>query len=133
VLLSLAGLLVTLAFGFVFANRDASVMTLASVPRTVGSSLLGRGEDLSFYLWFFLWPVGLFLWGVSSLLTLALSRYRDYVADRGAALLTGAPEQLMAALQKISDGIAKIPAQDLREASDLNDSLSFPSTRVLPD
>jgi heat shock protein HtpX len=45
-------------------------------------------------------------------LTLTISRYREYGADRGSALLAGEPEQLMSALQKLSDG--HIPNRDLR-------------------
>jgi heat shock protein HtpX len=47
-----------------------------------------------------------------SLLTLTVSRYREFAADRGSALLTGAPEDLMSALQKLSD--ASIPSGDPR-------------------
>jgi len=46
-----------------------------------------------------------------------ISRYREYAADRGSALMTGAPEHLMSALQKIASGITQIPQQDLREVA----------------
>ena len=57
-------------------------------------------------------PMNLPLWALGTLLTLTISRYREYAADRGAALLTGAPEHLMSALQKLSD--RRIPSGDLR-------------------
>jgi heat shock protein HtpX len=45
---------------------------------------------------------------------------REYVADRGSAFLTGSPEQLMSALQKLGDAHARIPARDLRAVRRLN-------------
>jgi len=81
------------------ANRDGLVMTFVSVPALAGSAMWhaddGRGKI--FFLLFY-WPV----FFVSLFLMWTLSRYREYVADRGAALITGAPEQLMSALQKIA-------------------------------
>ncbi len=41
------------------ANRDAAVMSLASVPRSIGATIAGAGSDTGFYLWFFIWPLGL--------------------------------------------------------------------------
>ena len=51
---------------------------------------------------------------LSQLLILTLSRYREYAADRGSAILTGAPLQLASALAKISDDMYRIPEKDLR-------------------
>jgi heat shock protein HtpX len=49
-----------------------------------------------------------------------ISRYREFAADRGAALITGAPEQLMSALQKIASDITRIPERDLRQVEGMN-------------
>lgn len=95
------------------ANRDAGVMTVASVPRTLGETLIAE-EGLIFYVWFLIWWLGIPIWAVGSLLTLALSRYREYAADRGAAILTGRPAALMSALVKLSKDGAAIPTTDLR-------------------
>jgi len=57
---------------------------------------------------------------ISQILILAISRYREYAADRGSALITGAPENLMSALQKIASGITQIPQRDLREVEGMN-------------
>jgi len=60
------------------------------------------------------------VYGISFLLTRALSRYRELAADRAAALLTGQPSVLAAALTKLSGDMAQIPTQDLRRAEPFN-------------
>jgi heat shock protein HtpX len=57
----------------------------------------------------------------------ALSRYREFAADRGAALITGRPSALASALYKISSGMQQIPQKDLRAASELNAFFIFPA------
>src|SRR5579859_1701516 len=57
---------------------------------------------------------------ISHMLVLALSRYREYAADRGSAILTGSPEQLASALLRITGAMQHIPSQDLREAQPLS-------------
>lgn len=90
------------------ANRDGVVMTFVSAPALLGSAMwreeTWRGKII-FIL--FYWPF--FLIGLLTMWT--LSRYREYVADRGAALITGAPDQLMSALQKLG---GRPPRGDLR-------------------
>jgi heat shock protein HtpX len=54
---------------------------------------------------------------VSFVLLQALSRYREFAADRGSAIITGRPSALISALLKISGGMQRIPQQDLRAAS----------------
>jgi heat shock protein HtpX len=96
------------------ANRDGAVMTVASFPAlTLGEGIRGAPWKM--------WVFGLPLMGLACLgyalslgLMLTVSRCREYTADRGAAVLTGAPEQLMSALQKIASGMSQIPQQDMR-------------------
>jgi len=57
---------------------------------------------------------------LSFFLMLALSRYREFAADRGAALITGRPSALASALVKISGAMQLVPTQDLREAERMN-------------
>ena len=52
---------------------------------------------------------------ISQLLIMTLSRYREYAADRGGALVTGMPLKLASALSKISDQVYRIPEKDLRQ------------------
>jgi heat shock protein HtpX len=86
------------------ANRDGVVMTFVSAPALVGSRIW-HAEGLRAKVFFVLlyWP----FFFVGLLAMWALSRYREYIADRGAALITGAPEQLMSALQKIAGETAR--------------------------
>ena len=101
------------------ANRDAAVMTAVAVPRTLGEVIVGGpgGPSSLGLVWLLVWPLGIFPLGVGTGLTLTVSRYREYAADRGSALLTGAPEQLMSALRKLAGHAAEIPHEDLRAAN----------------
>ena len=71
--------------------------------------------------------VSLVVYVVSFVLMMALSRYREFVADRGAALITGRPSALASALQKIASGMQRLPQQDLRAASELQAFFIFPA------
>jgi heat shock protein HtpX len=59
---------------------------------------------------------------------LALSRYREFSADRGAALITGRPSALSSALMKISGAMQRIPNQDLRAAEEMNAFFIVPTS-----
>jgi heat shock protein HtpX len=61
-------------------------------------------------------------------LMMMISRYREYAADRGAAVITGAPEYLMSALQKIASRITQIPQRDLREVAGMNAFFIVPTS-----
>jgi heat shock protein HtpX len=63
---------------------------------------------------------------VSFFLMQALSRYREFAADRGAALITGRPSALASALTRISSGMQRIPQQDLRATQELAAFYIFP-------
>ena len=56
-----------------------------------------------------------------------ISRYREFAADRGAAVITGAPEYLMSALQKIASQMSRIPQRDLREVQGMNAFFIIPT------
>ncbi len=102
------------------ANHDALVMTALALPALAGRRLLAWWvrTPLIFFV-----PFLFIVWLAYALATLALmslSRYREFSADRGAAVLTGAPEQLMSALQKIALDLPLIPERDLRAAIGAN-------------
>src|SRR6476646_878806 len=109
------------------ANRDVLIMTLASFFAMLAGILTrfglyggmfggGRGRDNNQVpVWLIVLVVSVVTYFLSQILILAISRYREFAADRGSALITGAPENLMSALQKIASGITQIPQQDLRQ------------------
>jgi heat shock protein HtpX len=70
--------------------------------------------------------VAMAVYVISFFLMMALSRYREFAADRGAAVITGRPSALASALIKISGGMERIPAQDLRAQSELAAFYIFP-------
>ena len=79
-----------------------------------------RDNNNSLPIWLIVLLVSVVTYFLSQILILAISRYREFAADRGSALITGAPEHLMSALQKISGDIARIPQRDLRQEQALN-------------
>jgi heat shock protein HtpX len=127
------------------ANRDAAVMTVAAAPAMLARKVVWGlatlpftvanipGKVLAGFLVLYLLPlllVGWISYALATLLVMSISRYREYVADRDAALVTGTPEQLMSALQRISGEVALIPAADLRAVSRLNALFVVPARRA---
>jgi heat shock protein HtpX len=108
-------------------NRDVAVMTIASFLSTVAFLIVRWG-------WLFAGgrdrgngaPVivailaSLVVWVVSFLLIRALSRYREYAADRGGAVITGKPSALASALVKIDGTMDQVPDDDLRDQAEMN-------------
>ena len=80
-------------------------------------------------IWLIVLAVSMVTYAISFVLIRTISRYREYGADRGSALLTGAPEYLMSALQKISSQMTQIPRRDLREMEGMSAFFIIP-TRV---
>jgi heat shock protein HtpX len=106
-------------------NRDVMVMTLASFFATLASLIAqfalffggGYGSDEEGERDIMLVIlVSVVVYAVSFVLLRTLSRYREFAADRGSAVLTGRPSALASALLKISGTIERLPAQDLRRA-----------------
>ena len=89
----------------------------------------GRRDDSGGVpIWLIVFLVSLLTYFISYLLIRAISRYREYAADRGSALITGAPENLMSALQKITSGIMQIPQRDLRQVETMNAFFIVPTS-----
>jgi heat shock protein HtpX len=121
------------------ANRDVLIMTVASFFAMLAGLLTrfgiyggmfggGRGRDNnSVPVWLIVLLVSVVTYFLSQLLILAISRYREYAADRGSALITGAPEHLMSALQKIASDMFRIPQRDLREVEGMNAFFIIPA------
>src|SRR3954470_5094213 len=115
-------------------NRDVAVMTLAGFFATIAAYIVqfgflfggGNSDDDDNPSFFVLFLVSLAVYIVSFFLMQALSRYREYSADAGAAVITGRPSALASALMKISSGMHRIPQQDLRASSELSAFYFFP-------
>src|SRR3954464_6004219 len=118
------------------ANRDVMIMTFAAFFATIAAYIVQFGfffgggassDDDDGPSFIVLLLVSMAVYVVSFVLMQALSRYREFAADRGAALITGRPSALASALVKISGGMARIPQKDLRAASELNAFFIFPA------
>jgi heat shock protein HtpX len=117
-------------------NRDVMIMTLASFFASIASMILqfgfffggGQSDDDDNGPGFLaVIAVALGVYVVSFFLMQALSRYREFAADRGAAVLTGRPSALASALMKISGTMERIPTSDLRAHPELNAFYIFPA------
>jgi heat shock protein HtpX len=108
-------------------NRDVMVMTIASFLSTIafmvvrwgwlfggGRNRNGGGGIIAAI------AVSFVVWIVSFILIRALSRYREYAADRGAAVITGNPSALASALLTIDGRMDRVPQEDLRSQSEMN-------------
>ena len=74
-----------------------------------------------------IWIVSILVWLISFLLIRALSRYREFSADRGSAAITGQPAQLASALMKISGAMKRVPTDDLRKVEGMNAFFIIPA------
>jgi heat shock protein HtpX len=121
-------------------NRDVMVMTLASFFATLASMIAqfalffgggfgggyGRNQNEEEEVLFVL-LVSVLVYAISFLLLRALSRYREFAADRGSAVLTGRPSALASALLKISGTMERVPTQDLRRAEGMSAFFILPA------
>jgi heat shock protein HtpX len=71
--------------------------------------------------------VAIITWVVSFLIIRAISRYREYAADRGGAIMTGKPDKLADALLKISGKMNKIPTNELQKVQKMNAFFIIPA------
>ncbi|QLG28332.1 zinc metalloprotease HtpX [Halorarum halophilum] len=107
-------------------NRDVMVMTIASFLSTIAFMvvrwgwLFGGGRNRNNGGMLVAIVASLAVWIVSFFLIRALSRYREYSADRGGAAITGKPGALASALLTIDGRMDKVPDDDLRETSEMN-------------
>ncbi len=108
-------------------HRDVVIMTIASFFASIASMIIqfgfffggGHSDDDDNPSFLVLFLVSLVVYVVSFFLMAALSRYREFAADRGAAEITRRPSALSSALMKISGTMNRIPQQDLRAHSEL--------------
>jgi heat shock protein HtpX len=122
------------------ANRDVAIMTISSFFAMVAALLMRMGLWGGMFgggdrdrsggapVWLIMFAVSMLTYVISYVLILMISRYREYAADRGSAIITGAPENLMSALQRIASNIAQIPQRDLREVQGMNAFFIVPTS-----
>jgi heat shock protein HtpX len=114
-------------------NRDVLIMTIASFFASIAAMIMqfgfffGGGDDENPSIIVVL-LVSFAVYILSFFLMLTLSRYREFSADRGAALITGRPSALASALVKISGAMQTVPQQDLREAERMNAFFIVPTS-----
>jgi heat shock protein HtpX len=127
------------------ANRDVLIMTLASFFAMLAAMLTRFGLYFGMWggggfggggnrnnnngppIWLIVFVVSIVVYAVSFVLIRTISRYREYAADRGSALITGSPEYLMSALQKISSQMTLIPNRDLRQVEGMSAFFIMPA------
>jgi heat shock protein HtpX len=119
-------------------NRDVMIMTIASFFASVASMITqfgfffggwGGGDDDGDGPGFaVVILVSFVVYIMSFFLMLALSRYREFSADRGAALITGRPSALASALLKLNGEMQRVPDQDLRQAEKMNAFFIIPTS-----
>jgi heat shock protein HtpX len=115
-------------------NRDVMVMTLAGFFASLASMILqfafffgGGGDEEEERDLMLVILASVVVYAVSFLLMRALSRYREFAADRGGAVLTGRPSALASALLKISGTMERVPRQDLRAAEGMSAFFIIPA------
>jgi len=115
-------------------NRDVMIMTLAGFFASIASMIVqfgflfggggfgggGYDDDDDGPSFMAIILISAVVWVVSFFLMRMLSRYREFAADRGAAVITGRPSALSSALMKLSGVNDRIPQSDLRAHAEMN-------------
>jgi heat shock protein HtpX len=114
-------------------NRDVLTLTLASflamlaaliMNNFIFAAMFSRQRDSP---WIIAGIVAIIVYFVSQLLILALSRYREFAADRGSAYITRSPRDLITALQKISNKMDYVPPQAKQQVETANAFFIIPA------
>jgi heat shock protein HtpX len=117
-------------------NRDILTMTMASFIAMIASmimqsfffsALFGGNNRENGGSWIIVWIVSIVVYAVSTLLILALSRYREFAADRGSALITRNPRALISALNKISGRLDSVPPEAKAKVESANAFFIIPA------
>mgnify|MGYP000997142390 FL=1 len=116
-------------------NRDMLTLTMASFISMLAFLIMRNWIFISLFndrdnnmgALILVYVVSIVVWLVSTLLTRALSRYREFAADRGSAVLTGNPRALISALTKISGRMDYIPAEKKQEIEGANAFFIIPA------
>jgi heat shock protein HtpX len=119
-------------------NRDVMIMTIASFFASIAAMItqigfffgggMGDHDEDSGPAFIVVLLASMVVYVISFFLMMALSRYREFSADRGAALITGRPSALASALMKLSGAMERVPEQDLRQAERMNAFFIIPAS-----
>ncbi len=117
-------------------NRDILTMTIASFIAMIASIIMQsflwgalfnrRGGDGA-SAWIIAGIVAAIVWFIANLLMMALSRYREFAADRGSAYITKNPRALISALNKISGRMDNVPVEAKAKVSGANAFFIIPA------
>ena len=120
-------------------NRDIRVLAIANFFVMVTSFLMtmlfwnmlfggmgGRRNNQAGAM-MLIYLITMVVYFLGQLLVLALTRYREYGADHGGAVISGNPSALASALEKISGSMARIPQEDLRKVQTANAFMIIPA------
>lgn len=126
-------------------SRDVLVLTLASLFSIVASFLMryalfgamfgggggygygDRSRNNAGASMLIIVLVAVVTWIISFIITRAISRYREFAADRGSAQITGRPMELASALTKISGSMRQVPPQQHQRFQSLNAFFIIPA------
>ena len=120
-------------------NRDMLTMTIGSFAVMIASVILNNSFFIALFggdneengggmiAYVALMAVTFVVYIVGTLVTQAISRYREFSADRGAAYITRNPDALIRALKKISGSVDAAPAREKREVSGSNSFFIIPA------
>jgi heat shock protein HtpX len=118
-------------------NRDVMVLTIASFFASIAGLItqfgfffggFGGSDDDNGPGFAVVLLVSFAVYVISFFLMLALSRYREFGADRGSAIITGRPSALASALMKLSGAMQRVPDQDLRQVGRMNAFFIVPTS-----
>ncbi|WP_319580258.1 zinc metalloprotease HtpX [uncultured Methanospirillum sp.] len=107
-------------------NRDILTMTVAGFVAMIASMIMNNFLFASLFnreqggAWIIAGIVAAVVWVFSTMLMMALSRYREFAADRGAAFITEDPDALISALKKISGRMERVPVETRAAAEGVN-------------
>jgi len=122
-------------------NRDMLTMTIGSFAVMIASAILNNSFMIALFggmkdndnngggvaIYFLMIIITFLIYILGTIVTMAISRYREYAADRGSAYLTQHPDSLISALKRISSGVDSAPQRAKREVSGKNSFFIIPA------
>lgn len=116
-------------------NRDVLTLTVASFIAMIAAIVMQNFLFAGMFSrrsdggnpWIIAGIVAIIVYFVSQLLIMALSRYREFAADRGSAYITGRPQDLISALTKISGRMQYVPPEAKAQVEGANAFFIIPA------